>query len=170
MISSKGFSIFSSTIIKWKKLDVSLRKYDSFDVFEKEILKFIRPSSNFFYNCHNPIGVKYITRIRFGLSHFRGHKIKHSFQDSINLICNCGNDVETGIHFFLHCSLYSNERCTLLNSLSKIEHKLLDSTDNSLNQTLLFGNSLLTLTDNTKIINFTIDFVLSTKRFDGPPL
>ena len=149
-----------------------IRSYsaNSFNVFKKEILKFIRPSSNSFYNCHNPIGIKYITRIRLGLRHLRGHKFKHSFQDSINPICNCGNDVESAIHFFLHCPLYSNECCTFLNSLSKIDHKLLDSTDTSLTQILLFGNSSFTTNDNTKIINLTIDFVLSTKRFDGPLL
>ena len=160
-------SFFPSTIIEWNKLDLTLRKYDSFNIFKKEILKFIRPSSN----CHNPIGIKYITRIRLGLSHLREHKFKHSFQDSINPICNCGNDVESAIHFYLHCPLYSNERCTLLNSLSKIDHnKLLNSTDTSLTQILLFGNSSFTTNDNTKIINLTIDFVLSIKRFDGPLL
>ena len=94
-------------------LFVSLRKCDSCNVFKKEILKLIRLSSNSFYNCHNPIGIKYITRIRLGLSHLREHKLKHSFQDSINPICNCGNDVESATHFFLHCPLYSNERFTL---------------------------------------------------------
>ena len=118
----------------------------------------------------NPIGIKYITKIRLGLSHLREHKFKHSFQDSINPICDCGNDVESEIHFFLHCPLYSNERCTLLNSLSKIDHKLLDSTNTSIIQILLFGNSSFTANDNTKIISLTTDFVLSTKRFDGPLL
>ena len=159
---------FPSTIIEWNKLDITLRKCDRFNVFKKKILKFIRLSSNSFYNFHNPIGIKYITRIRLGLSHLREHKFKHSFQDSISPICNCGNDVESAIHFFLHCLLYSNERCTLLKSLSNIDHKLLDSTDTSLTQILLFGNSSFTTNDNTKIINLTIDFVLSTKRFNGP--
>ena len=107
---------------------------------------------------------------RLGLSHLREHKFKHSFQDSIDPICNCGNDVESAIYFFLHCPLYSNERCILLNSLSKIGHKLLDSTDTSLSQILLFENASCTTNDNTKIINLTIDFILSTKRFDRPLL
>ena len=132
--------------------------------------RLLRPSSNYFYNCHNPIGITYITRIRLGLSHFREHKCKHSFQDSINSMCNSGNDVESVIHLFLHCPLYINARCTLLNSLSEIDHKLLDSTNSSLTQTLLFRNSSLTTNDNTKIINLIIDFVLSTKRFDVPIL
>ena len=56
--------------------------------------------------------------------------------------------------------------------LRKIDHKLLDSAKPSLTQTLLFGNSAFATIINcsTKIINLTIDFVLSTKRFDGPLL
>ena len=156
-------SFFPSTIIEWSKLDDSLWVCDSFNVFKNEILKFIRTSSNSFYNCHNPIVIKYITRIRLGLSHLREHKFKH-FQDSINPICNCCIEVESVICFSLHCPWYSNELCTLLKSLSKINDKLLDSTETFLTQTLLFGNSSLTTNDNTKIINLTIDFVLATKR------
>ena len=37
-------SFFPSTLIEWNKLDDSLRKCDSFNVFKKEVLKFIRPS------------------------------------------------------------------------------------------------------------------------------
>ena len=77
-----------------------------------------------------------------------------------------GNDVESVIHFFLHCSLYNNERCTLLSSLVNIGHKSLDNTNISLTQTLSFGNRAFNAKENTKIVNLTIDFVLSTKRFD----
>ena len=86
-------SFFPSTIVEWNKLDVSLRKCDSLNVFKKEILKFMRPYSNSLYNCRNPIRVKYIIRTRLGLNHLREHKLKHSFQDSINPIRNCGHDV-----------------------------------------------------------------------------
>ena len=126
----------------------------------------MRPSSNSFFNCHNPIGIKYITRIRLRFSHLREHKFKHSFQDTLNPICNCGNDVESAIQFFLHCPLYSKERRTLLNSLVNIDHTLLGNTDFSPAQILLFGNTTFNAIENTKIINLTIDFVLSTKRFD----
>ena len=33
-------------------------------------------------------------------------------------------------------------------------------------QTLLFGNMSLNSSDNSKILNATIDFIVSTKRFD----
>ena len=41
------------------------------------------PQILFFY-CYNPQGITLITRLRFGLSHLREHKFKHSFQDTIN--------------------------------------------------------------------------------------
>ena len=141
-------SFFPSVIIEWNKLDPSLRRCDSYNVFKSNILKFIRPSSNSFFDCHNPIAIKYITRIRPGLSHVREHKFKHSFQDTLNPICNCGNDVESAIHFSLHCSLYSNERRTLLSSFFNIGRKLLDNTDFSLTETLLFGNTTNNQFDN----------------------
>ena len=103
-------SFFPSIIIEWNKLDTSLRRYDSYDIFKSNILKLMQPSSNLFFDCHNPIGIKYITRIRLELSHLRQHKFKYSFQDTLNPICNCSNDVESAIHFFLHCPLYSKER------------------------------------------------------------
>ena len=97
--------------------------------------------------------------------------ISSSFLITISItICYCGIEVQSVIHFLLHYPLYSNERCTLLNSLSRIDHKLLDCPDTFLTQTLLFGNSSYTTNDSTEIINWTIDFFLSTKKFDGPLL
>ena len=84
---------FPSTIIEWNKLDPGLRKAESLSVFKINILKFIRPSPNSVYNCHNPKGLKLITRLRLGLSHLRAHKFEHSFQDTVNSLCTCGLDI-----------------------------------------------------------------------------
>ena len=65
----------------------------------------------------------------------------------------------------------SYELRTLLNSLANIDHTLLDNTDFSLTQILLFGNTSFKAKENAKITwNLTIDFVLSTKGFDEPLL
>ena len=48
-------------------------------------------------------------------------------------------------------SLYSNELRTLLNSLVNIDHTLLDNTDFSLTQILLFGNTTFKAKENTKV-------------------
>ena len=45
---------------------------------------FIKPTANSVYNCHNPTGIKLITRLRLGLSHLREHKFKHNFKESLN--------------------------------------------------------------------------------------
>ena len=107
-------------ITEWNKLEPSLRRCDSYNVFKSNILKFIWRSSNWFFDCSSLVGIEYVTRIQLGLSHPRENKFKYSFQDTLNPICNCGNDVESGIHFFLHCLLYSNERHTILEQFSQL--------------------------------------------------
>ena len=132
--------------------------------------KFTRSSSSLFFDWHNRIGIKYITHIRLGLSHLREHKFKRRFNDTINPICNCVNDVESAIHFFLNCLLYSNERRTFLSSLVNIDHKLFGNANCSLTQTLLFDNTTFNVKDKAKIINLTIDYIMSAKISDGPLL
>ena len=61
-------SFFPSAFSEWNKLDLSIRNSESFNVFEKSLLKFIRPSgSSVVLNCYNPRGVKLLTRLRVGL-------------------------------------------------------------------------------------------------------
>ena len=157
---------FPSAIIKWNNLDPNLRNSKSISVFKEKILNFIRPSPNSFFDCHNPKGVKLITRLRLGLSHLREHKLKHSFQDTINPLCKCGQDIESSNHFFLHCPFFINERRTLLNTKCSLDSNLLDCTDYDLTQTLLFGNISQVSSNNFKIINAWIDYILLSKRFD----
>ena len=76
-------------------------------LFNERILAFIRPSANSTFHCLNPNGLKVITRLRLGLNHLRFHKFKHSFQDKLNPICNCGS-VETSINYLLLCPNFSN--------------------------------------------------------------
>ena len=159
-------SFFLSTIIEWNNLDPHLRKSENFSVFKSNILKFIRPSPNYVYNCHNPRGICLITRLRLGLSHLREHKFKHGFQDMLNPLCSCGNDVESTEHFLLHCPQFVNERRTLLSTLGNFNCSLLENTSKVLTQTLLFGTTSLSPNDNSKILSATIDFILSSKRFD----
>ena len=55
-------SFFPSTIIEWNNLDHNIRNSSSFNNFKRSILKFIRPSANSFFNCHNSKGIKFIIR------------------------------------------------------------------------------------------------------------
>ena len=78
-------SFFPSAITEWNKLDCYIRNADSFKVFKKRLLSFIRPVPNSIYNIHNPLGGKYLTRLRIRFSHLKEHKFKHNFQGSIDL-------------------------------------------------------------------------------------
>ena len=161
-------SFFPSTIIEWNKLDHNIRNSSSFNIFRKSILKFIRPSANSLFNYHNPKGIKFITRLLLGLSHLRKHKFEHSFQDSLNPLCTCGLDIESTTHLFLSCPTYITERRTLLSTTENTDNNLLDLCEPVLIRTLLFGSNSFDTDANTNIINATIEYILSTKRFDQP--
>ena len=103
-------SFFLLFFIEWNKLDNNTQNSESVSAFKKQILKFIRPSPNSTFNVQSPHGIKLLARLRVGLSHLREHKFRHNFLDSIDPFCNCGRHIETTIHFFLHCSNYSNQR------------------------------------------------------------
>ena len=156
-------SFFPSTIIEWNKLDHNIRNSSSFNIFRKSILKFIRPSANSLFNCHNP---KFIIRQRLGINHLHEHKFKHSFQDSLNPFCSCGLDNESTVHFFLHCTTYIIERCTLLIAVVNIDNNLLELCEPVLIRTLLFGSNSFDRDAKTNVLNATIEYTLSTKRFE----
>ena len=101
-----------------------------------------------------------------GLSHFREHKFKHSFQDLINPLCNSVYEVISTVHFFLHSPLFTNERTTLFSTLRNLDSKLCGNTDSLLTNSLLFDKESLNTDQNTAILNANMEFILSTKRFD----
>ena len=71
-------------------------------------------------------------------------------------------------HFLIHCPTFNDERYTLLSTLNNIDPTLLELTKSSLSQTLLHGNTLFDKEKNTRILNATIEYILSTERFEEP--
>ena len=67
-------SYLPSTLIEWNKLDSNIHNSETLNIFKSKILKFIRPTANSIFGCHNPLGVKLLTRLRLGRSHLREHK------------------------------------------------------------------------------------------------
>ena len=160
-------SFFPSVVIKWNKLDLNIRNSESLNNFKKTLLNFIRPSGSTIFNGHNLKGVKLLTRLRLGLSHLCEHKFKHSFQDSLNPICICYNDIKASAHFLLHCPKFSNERSIFLNTIGSINKNILTRSDSQVTKTLLYSDSNSNSITNTLILNATIDFLIATKRFDA---
>ena len=103
-------TFFPSTITEWNKLDLSIRKSTSLNIFKSRLLRFVRPLENSVFTCHNPIGIKYLTRIRLGFSHLCYHKCKHDFLDA--MLCSYSTGTENTVNYFLHCSF------TVLKSVS----------------------------------------------------
>ena len=118
-------------------------------------------------SCHNTRVVKLLTRLRLGLSHLCEHKFKHGFQDSLNPIWSCGNDIKTLVHFLLHCPHYFNERSIFLNTIRNLNRHTFDKNDLEITETLLYGDSSLEDKSNILIWNATIDFLFVRKRFDA---
>ena len=110
-------------------------------------------------------GVKFLTRLRVGLSHLPEHKFRHGFQDSINPICSCGQDTETSTDFLLHSSNYSNRRLTFLNIIRNIDRNILDKNDLKVTGTLLCDGNSSDDTSNTLIMNVTMDFLIASKMW-----
>ena len=139
-----------------------------FFCLQEKAFENISPSGNSVFRCHNPKGIKLLTRLRLGLSHLREHKFKHGFLDSLNPICSCGQNIETSTHFLLHCSNCFSERSTFLNSIRNIDSNNLTKNDLKVMETLFYGDSSYVDTNNTLIMNATMEFLFAFKRYDVP--
>ena len=81
-----------------------------FLLFRNLFLKVRRPVQNPIYNIHDPMGIKYLTRLILGLSQLNDHKFRHNFHDCLNQLCPCS-------HYFLRCQYYNDIRNILLDTV-----------------------------------------------------
>ena len=135
--------------------------------FKSNILKFIQPNPNCIYICHNPKWIRLIDRLCLGLSHLHEPEFKYSFQDCLNPLWLCGDDIDTSSHFLLHCPNCSNERMTLLKKTKNVNYGILELNETIIIKTLLIGDSSLSDSTNSLILNSSIEYVIATKKFDG---
>ena len=70
----------------------------------------------------------------------------------INLMCNCGADIETTIHYLLCCHLYSDQQGELHHGVSKSDCTLQNSSEDQLLTVLLYGSEKFALSVNKEII------------------
>ena len=132
-------------------------RIDYYNIFKSRLLRFVRPLENSVFACHNPIGIKYLTRIRLGFSHLRYHKFKHGFLDAIDPLCSCNTGIENTVHYFLHCSNFSTAQNTLLNEIAIFDSPLLIKMKSKLFK--------LSFMETQPIL---IKYILEAKRFEGP--
>ena len=76
--------------------------------------------------------------------------------------------METTIHYLLHCLNFSNERLTLSNKLQSTDGNILSKDDFRISKALLFGDDSFNDVKNSSVLTSSIEYTLSTKRFDVP--
>ena len=129
-------------------------------------MRVVRPTKKFIFDVHDNEGVRQLTRLRVQFSDLREHRFRHRFHCS-NPMCLCQTGIEDNEHFLLHCPYYTNYRKYLLDRFSNIVDRDLDSlTSTDLCNLLQYGNSQFPFDTNHSIIESTITFIKSTKRFE----
>ena len=111
---------FPAVIIERNNPDVNICNSSSCHIFKKLILKFIRHEPNIIFSAQNFGCLKLPPRIRLGLSHLADHKCRCNFQDCLNPICSCGQEIETTSRFLLHCLNYRCARKIFFEKLTSL--------------------------------------------------
>ena len=163
-------SFFPDVIREWNKLDNKISSSKSLTLFRSSLLKIIRKPVNSVFGILNPVGIQYLTRLRLDFSHLKEHKYHHNFADTLNPLCLCSLEAESVSHFFMRCNLFHNERLILMNNLLNIDPDIHLLDEIAISNLLLYGDDKYNLHKNSKILTVSIDYILSTKRFDGPLL
>ena len=92
--------------MEWDKIDVNIRNLASCHIFKRVLLKFIWSEPNQTLNVESSEELKFLTSIRLGLSHLADHEFRHNFQDCVNPISSCVQEIETSIDILLYCCNY----------------------------------------------------------------
>ena len=78
-------------------------------------------------------------------------------------MCSCSSDIETTIHFFLHCANFNIQIQTLFDKIATIDTNIVTENEDNIVITLLFGKP-----DSKAMLNASIEYILSTERFNNP--
>ena len=156
-------SFFPDATKNWNNIITDFKDLPTFEALKKHLISLYRPTIRSTFNIHSP-QLRYIFQLRVGLSHLRHHKKRHKFADTLSDKCLCKKDVEDTRHFFLSCPFYTSHRDILFNRVETIlqRHNMIATNFVDL---LLYGHSSLSDSENKDILNATLDYIISTKRF-----
>ena len=150
----------------WDGLDESIKEAPTLPRFKSALLKNIRPLPKPYFNANDKNGMRRIAQLRVGLSDLRAHRNNHHFVNCPSATCVCALGDETTEHFLLGCNRFDSQRTILFSSLANISPAI-DFTDtHALSHLLLYGSKDLSFYANTDILNATIAFISSSKRFE----
>lgn len=162
-------SFFPSSIADWNNLSVDLVRIDSLNKLKKFLNeKFVFDSRVYYYNSFHGKGSKILTQMRLGLSPLKGHLFVYNLED--NPFCQgCLSHIETTSHYLFECVKFRNERDVYLSNLAgHLPTVNLPIESWNLNEmvNLCTGGSIaLDSNSNFHILNSTVCFINSTRRF-----
>ena len=116
-------SILPSALSDQFQSDAKIRNSESIAIFISRLLSFIRPIQSDVYHIFDPIGLKFLTRLRLDFSHLNEHRLRHNFQDCLNPLCSSSLEIEDTKHYLLHCHHFSQHCVDLINSIIYISLK-----------------------------------------------
>ena len=113
-------SFFPSALSDWFELDFMISSSQSISIFKSRLLSFIHPIQTDAYNIFDPVGLKFLTRLRLDFGHLNEHTFRHIFQDCLNPLCSCSLETEDAKHYLLTCHRFFQQRIDLINSVNYI--------------------------------------------------
>ena len=157
-------SFIPGTTRTWNKLPEHIRSQDTLNKFKKEITALMgaeRPPDYFSYG--SKIGNKIHTQLRLGNSTLNSHLFQ--FQKVPHPNCQCGQGLETALHFTLHCPLHAQLRDTLFQAITnELNTDFSHFTTNQKYNTLIYGKHMNTTSSRRVAYHFQ-KIIISTNRF-----
>ena len=150
----------------WENLSLDIKLSPNINIFKKKLYNISRPIAKLVPNCDDKKNVSALTRLRVGHSDLRDDRLRHSF-NCVSSLCTCNNiDHETAQHFLLKCSKYNSLRISLFTKLLILTNfSIIGKSDDFWTDLLLYGNNNFSKNINMRILDLTVDFIKSTKRF-----
>ena len=111
--------------------------------------------------------MKFLTRLRLGLSHLNELRFRYNFQDCLNPLCPCSLEIENTSHYLLHCHHFSHYRVAFMNSVKYICDNF--DSGNVKEDLFLYGDSRFDEDKNKVILKANINHIKNTERFSGSP-
>ena len=158
-------SFFPNTLKLWNSLPKTIQSRDLQD-FKAEIKSRLKPPKYKHFSKGSKLGNSLLTKIRVGRSDLKQHRFMIGISDSPECICH--HKIESPMHFFLECFLYSLERRIMLDLIEHFIPNFHKFNKNKKLDIILKGVDI----ENQELIptNITITksvqkFIISSKRF-----
>ena len=159
-------SFFPFCQLNWDSIDDTIKNAENLSQFKSRYLKVIRPPPRGFFGIDDKYGIRLLFKLRVDFSDLRRHRFDHKF-NCLSPICKCALEDECTEHFLTRCPLFSRHHRILNSSISNIlMNNFSVLPDDYKSRIILYGSDRFNIVTNNLIIQSTIRFIKSTKRFN----